>query len=454
MTTTRHKDYDHNTVITISTTGCPIGHTLYLEHVDRDNKGKLKVKIPSVIRDLYTYRTPPPQFDCPSFVMFEHSHNSKYHPSSLTKAPPSCIAHNSNICYVGNNWDSSLRVYRLEYTTSTNNINDDQNKLGKSSKHKRQSKPHLGTIKWRLVQSFKSHKARISCIDTDGIHLASGSDDCTVVIWQIRNSQKPSNMDHFTFDVLLHHKKRHGKHQQNKEDSAANGSGHQSANGLISNSKCVLRGHQSPIVAIALHSELDICVSCSSQGLILIHTVQHGEYRHSLYLSGDICGRGASINNLQFKHIPDGAREYPSELDQVTGNEAHPDIRHNPFDVTSPDDEQQPLKDSVGIGSASDTDLSSRVDLMFTRFGIQEEEEQKEPPKSDVARRQHSQSSLMSLSDWGDRCQIDIVRISREGRIVMLSKTCNVIFSWYVGSGNAKCNVIEFVFVRTATSME
>merc|ERR1719229_177005 len=73
-------------------------------------------------------------------------------------------------------------------------------------------------------------------------------------------------------------------------------------------------------------------------------------------------------------------------------------------------------------------DLSSRVDLMFTRFGVQDEEH-KESARPDAGRRQHSQCSLMSASDWGDRCQIHIVRISREGRIVMLSSTCNVIFS-------------------------
>lgn len=226
-------------------------------------------------------------------------------------------------------------------------------------------------------------------------------------------------------------KKKHSKHHQNKEDSAANGSGHQSANGLISNSKCVLRGHQSPIVAIALQSELDICVSCSSQGLILIHTVQHGEYRHSLYLSGDICGRGASLSNLQFKHIPDGAREYPSELDRVTGNEAHPDIRQNPFDITSHGNEHHSDIGNADNGSGSDMDLSSRVDLMFTRFGVQEDEQ-----KGSVANTAHSQSSLMSASDWGDRCQIDIVRISREGTIVMLSKSCNVIFTCNINGMN------------------
>merc|ERR1712087_669867 len=146
----------------------------------------------------------------------------------------------------GNNWDSSLRVFRLEYTTSTNNMTDD--KMGKGHKQKRQSRPHLGMIKWRLCQSFKSHKARISCLSSDGIHLASGSDDCTVVIWQIRNSQKSKTMDYFSFDLLLQPK----KHHPSKVDAA--GAGPESANGLISNSKCVLRGHQSPIVAIAVHS--------------------------------------------------------------------------------------------------------------------------------------------------------------------------------------------------------
>merc|ERR1719242_985204 len=95
------------------------------------------------------------------------------------------------------------------------------------------------------------------------------------------------------------------------------------SNGLVSNSKCVLRGHQSPIIAVALNSELDTCVSCSSQGLILVHTVSKGEYRHALYLSGDICGRGSSLNNLQFEHVVDGAGEHPKQS-EPKALEKHP----------------------------------------------------------------------------------------------------------------------------------
>ena len=307
----KSKDYNYDIFVTISISGCPLGHTLFLENIQNsnNNKSKVKPKIPSAIRDLYTYRTPPSKYSMPSFVLFENSHLSKYHPSSLTKATFSCIAYNENIVYVGNNWDSSLRVYRLEYSTSTNIQNDHYSK-----KHK---KPHLGQIKCRLI----SHKSRISCIHSDAIHLASGSDDCTVVIWQLHNGKKSKNM-YFAFDLLLN-----ANDNQKTDENASSSS---ISNGLILNSKCVLRGHQSPIIAVALNSELDTCVSCSSQGLILVHTVSKGEYRHSLYLSGDVCGRGAVLSNLQFEHIPDGGRPLPKKPLQK-----HPDVLNNPFDDTS-----------------------------------------------------------------------------------------------------------------------
>ena len=462
LSTMKAKDYNFNVLVTISVTGCPFGHTLYLEDRENtNNKGKQKMKIPSIIRDLYTYRTPPPQYDTPSFVLFEQSHISKYHPSSLTKATQSCIAYNNNIVYVGNNWDSSLRVYRLDYSTSTNNINDDnQNRHKKSSK---KSKPHLGHIKWRLIQSFISHKSRISCIDTDGIHLASGSDDCTVVIWQINNHKKTKNIDHFTFDQLLNKDSNNSNNKNNNSSKSDNiiGGGNNHYDGLISSSKCVLRGHQSPIVAIALNSELDICVSCSSQGQILIHTVQHGEYRYALYLSGDICGRGTLLNNIQFKHIPDGAREYPMNINNFNQKiEPHPDVKFNPFDQTSYDDEYlyndnllnpNDIMNSNDNISGSDMDLSSDNDESNNHNNNKNGDESKNNDDNNNKNKNNnnkriksrsrkrlgssSSSSLLS-SNWGERCQIDIVKISCDGRIVFLSKQTNMIFSCNINGMN------------------
>ena len=42
-------------------------------------------------------------------------------------------------------------------------------------------------------------------------------------------------------------------------------------------------------------------------GLVLIHSINTGQFKHSLYLSNEISGRGRSINTLDIKHIPDGS---------------------------------------------------------------------------------------------------------------------------------------------------
>ena len=87
---------------------------------------------------------------------------------------------------------------------------------------------------------------------TDLVHLAMGSDDCTAIIWHCHQAKRTY---YDSFDALLNTQADRANTQQSTHSLH---SAHK--RGLFSSSKCVLRGHQSPIVAIALNSELELCV--------------------------------------------------------------------------------------------------------------------------------------------------------------------------------------------------
>lgn len=89
------------------------------------------------------------------------------------------------------------------------------------------------------------HKDVVSCLELSGKYLASGGKDTTVVIWKVL--------------------RRGGE-----------------CRGLKPHPRAILYGHNSQVTCVDLSQELDIVVSGSSEGIVLIHTLKQGTYIRTL----------------------------------------------------------------------------------------------------------------------------------------------------------------------------
>ncbi|XP_063686393.1 neurobeachin-like protein 2 [Bolinopsis microptera] len=89
------------------------------------------------------------------------------------------------------------------------------------------------------------HKNVISCMELDGKYLATGGRDTTVVIWKLLRKGGECN-------------------------------------GLKPHPSAILYGHNSEVTCVALSQELDIVVSGSTEGIVLIHTLKQGTYIRTL----------------------------------------------------------------------------------------------------------------------------------------------------------------------------
>ncbi|XP_057608689.1 neurobeachin-like protein 1 isoform X3 [Chionomys nivalis] len=101
--------------------------------------------------------------------------------------------------------------------------------------------------KGKIVSHNIRHIDIVTCLATDycGIHLISGSKDTTCMIWQIT--------------------------QQGG-----------TAVGLASKPFQILYGHTDEILSVGISTELDMAVSGSRDGTVIIHTIQKGQYMRTL----------------------------------------------------------------------------------------------------------------------------------------------------------------------------
>ncbi|KAM7339388.1 hypothetical protein ACRRTK_000003 [Alexandromys fortis] len=101
--------------------------------------------------------------------------------------------------------------------------------------------------KGKIVSHNIRHIDIVTCLATDycGIHLISGSKDTTCMIWQIT--------------------------QQGG-----------AAVGLASKPFQILYGHTDEILSVGISTELDMAVSGSRDGTVIIHTIQKGQYMRTL----------------------------------------------------------------------------------------------------------------------------------------------------------------------------
>ena len=90
------------------------------------------------------------------------------------------------------------------------------------------------------------HKNVITCLELDGKFLATGGRDTTVVVWKTL--------------------RRDGE-----------------CIGLKPHPSAILYGHNSAVTCVALSQELDLVVSGSSEGSVLIHTLKLGTYIRTVF---------------------------------------------------------------------------------------------------------------------------------------------------------------------------
>uniref|UniRef100_A0A8C1S6U9 Neurobeachin-like 1 n=1 Tax=Cyprinus carpio TaxID=7962 RepID=A0A8C1S6U9_CYPCA len=102
-------------------------------------------------------------------------------------------------------------------------------------------------VKGKTVGQHIRHMDIVTCLATDhfGIHLISGSRDTTCMVWQVlQQGGVPVGLSHKPVQVLY--------------------------------------GHTDEVVSVSISTELDMAVSGSRDGTVIIHTVRRGQYMRSL----------------------------------------------------------------------------------------------------------------------------------------------------------------------------
>lgn len=333
------------------------------------------------------------------------SHRIINNPSSLTECNDACITSCAkyNVVYVGNNWDCGLRVYSLHFDTYVKA--SVENTVNPSPR----SNAHLGVCKWRLRQSIVAHKGKITCIASDEYHLATGSDDCTVVVWALfsttAHSHHAQNVHYFSFDCLLS-----TLNGSNDKKKAVHISDKHSA-GLISHSRCVVRGHTSPLICVAVCSFNDIIVSCS-QSKIFIHQL-NGKFSHSLIIHP----------HIQYNHMHGFVHE--NEFDDESNDKNISDDEHENKSNELNNNLNTELSAIIAVQIAelgSSALGSSQIDLLSNKSDFDDNAKVNHTNGKKPAKNRNKNSIQK-------QCMIAIVRISAGGTIIFLSKTENSIFS-------------------------
>lgn len=124
-----------------------------------------------------------------------------------------------------------------------------------------------------LFQCLHGHTGRVTCLNRseDGKYLVSGSVDTTALVWLVFSPKSLKSFLHLPQSPLL-------KKMVSKMPIY-----------VSPQPLCVLYGHQTPITAIAISSDLNICISCS-EGAVIIHNLTGDFIRHiPLLYENSIC---------------------------------------------------------------------------------------------------------------------------------------------------------------------
>ncbi|XP_069696255.1 neurobeachin-like protein 1 isoform X1 [Periplaneta americana] len=141
-----------------------------------------------------------------------------FHPSLPLNSHLFVVSHDAKFLFSGGYWDSSLRVYSL--------------------------------AKSKTIASIRRHFDLVTCVALDqcGSYLITGSRDTTCIVWDVSQL----------------------------------GTGSSSAVHMTPRPVQTLYGHDRAVTCVGIMTELDMAVSGSQDGTVNVHTIQDGQYVHTL----------------------------------------------------------------------------------------------------------------------------------------------------------------------------
>ncbi|XP_054270115.1 neurobeachin-like protein 1 [Macrosteles quadrilineatus] len=153
--------------------------------------------------------------------------SDSFHPSISPNSQLFCVSHDGKMLITAGHWDCSVRVYSL--------------------------------TKNKTLVSVIRHFDLVTCVALDQCswYLASGSQDCTVVVWDISHLSSAPLRPVQT-----------------------------------------LYGHDQPVTTVAIATELDLVASGSKDGTVNIHSIHEGQYLRTLYPAGCDLGVSTEITYL------------------------------------------------------------------------------------------------------------------------------------------------------------
>ena len=272
-----------------------------------------------------------------------------------------------------NNWDDSLRVYAVQSA-----INTEQLKLGLKDKN-----AAFGSLSCTLMQHLRQHKGRITCISLgrDERTLVTGSTDCTLLVWQLEYEEAANKIA-----GLLQEGKTYVKGEPRHR----------------------LRGHEDEVVAVAVQSELDVCVSVSARGLVLLHSLRKGWFLLRI--------RVPTAHELRAAAIAAHSNPDPDTIPSV-----HVGVEEL---VRGQGDVDKPLQVDYGLDDYGGRDT---IIGMKRQLSTSPRSSQSSPSPSS------SSAALLHLPS--------LVRFTVEGHMIFFSRTWDLVAHRYVHSQLSVCGV-------------
>jgi len=209
------------------------------------------------------------------------------YPKANPITPASCaFTGDGRLLLQGNVWDHSLRVYQASSTVTL-----DSHTL--KQRDRLITPTASGEFKLQLSQNLTQHRDRVTCITIgrDEQTLVTASKDCTLLVWKLDVSQSSSRVSNIfrSGQPFVRPSPRH-----------------------------ILRGHEDPILAAAIESELDVCVSISTRGTVLVHSMRTGSFIQRL-----IVPRAAEVQRIPIEaHAKALANATAAALTALHGPEA------------------------------------------------------------------------------------------------------------------------------------
>ncbi|KAB1278886.1 Neurobeachin-like protein 1 [Camelus dromedarius] len=183
----------------------------------------------------------------------QRSMNGPFAPGLEITSKLFIVSHDAKLLFSAGHWDNSIQVMSL--------------------------------TKGKTISHHIRHMDIVTCLATDycGIHLISGSRDTTCMIWQI--TQQHTNYFIFLSYYIANIIKEEDFSEQpclmfDFDEIAFTFGG--TPVGLASKPFQILYGHTDEVLSVGISTELDMAVSGSRDGTVIIHTIQKGQYMRTL----------------------------------------------------------------------------------------------------------------------------------------------------------------------------